>query len=93
MSKHEESVKAKIDARCAAGLVKHGVSMERDDLSQIEWLEHLQAECLDGAIYAERAIHDLKSKIAEQAEAPAELPAGWVDSRTDKRHCDRGEGG
>jgi len=74
VSKHEEAVKAKIDARCAAGLAKYGVSMERGDLSQIEWLEHLQAECLDGAIYAERAIHDLKAKMVGRGQA--EMPEG-----------------
>jgi hypothetical protein len=78
MSKHEEAVKSKIDARCAAGLVKYGVSMERTDLTRLQWLQHAQDEAMDLCVYLQLLIDD------EQAEAPAELPEGWVDSRDRK---------
>lgn len=35
---------------------KYGVSLERDDLSIVDWLRHAQEEALDEACYLERAI-------------------------------------
>ena len=54
MSAIEEKVIEKIRERAAVGLGKYGVTMERDDLSTEEWLNHLQEELLDGAVYIER---------------------------------------
>ena len=41
------------------GLSKYGVNTERDDLSTLEWLQHLQEELMDGCVYIEK----LKSEI------------------------------
>ena len=54
MSIYEEKVIAKIRQREEVGLKKYGVTMEREDLTNIEWLTHLQEELLDGAVYIER---------------------------------------
>ena len=54
MSIYEEKVIAKIRQRAEVGLKKYGVTMEREDLTNIEWLTHLQEELLDGAVYIER---------------------------------------
>jgi hypothetical protein len=54
-----ESVKRLLDERAARGLQKYGVTTERDDLSELEWLRHLQDELLDGAIYCQRNIKRL----------------------------------
>ncbi len=51
-----ESVCRKLQYRSAKGLVKYGVTTERIDLTQREWLEHLQEELLDGAVYIERIL-------------------------------------
>ena len=54
MSSIEEKVIDKIRERAEVGLAKYGVTMEREDLTRIEWLTHLQEELLDGAVYIER---------------------------------------
>lgn len=42
-------------SRSDVGLKKYGKSMDRDDLSLVEWLTHLQEELLDAAQYVEAA--------------------------------------
>jgi hypothetical protein len=59
MSKIEEEVISKIKRRAEFGLKKYGVSMERDDLTEIQWLQHLQDELMDGAVYVQRIMDDL----------------------------------
>ena len=54
MSSIEEKVIDKIRERAEVGLAKYGVTMEREDLTRIEWLTHLQEELFDGAVYIER---------------------------------------
>lgn len=40
-------------ARSRRGYDKYGTTTERKDLSILEWLQHLQEELLDAAIYVE----------------------------------------
>ena len=54
MSKIEESVIQKIRDRAEVGKKKYNVTMERNDLTRVQWLNHLQEELLDGAIYIEK---------------------------------------
>lgn len=58
MSKVEEAVSAKILKRAEVGLAKYGVTMERTDLSRLEWLIHAQEEAMDLAVYLERLIQE-----------------------------------
>ena len=48
----------KIRNRAEIGLKKYGTTMARKDLSILEWLQHLQEELLDGAVYIERLQDD-----------------------------------
>ena len=57
MSEVENEVCAIIQARAkkVQGTSKYnGETMERDDLSHDEWLEHLQHELMDAVIYVQR---------------------------------------
>ena len=54
MSAIEERVVSTIRERAEIGYRKYGVTMEREDLTLIQWLNHLQEELLDGAIYLEK---------------------------------------
>jgi len=56
----EDRVIEKIQTRRAAGFKKYGVTMEREDLSELDWLIHAQEEALDLAIYLQKLI-DKKS--------------------------------
>ena len=42
-----------LKTRMEAGYKKYGVTTERDDLTTLQWLIHLQEELLDAAIYVE----------------------------------------
>ena len=56
MSKIEEKVCERILERAKVGKSKYGVTMEREDLSRLEWLKHAQEELLDGAVYLQKLI-------------------------------------
>ena len=43
------------------GMIKYGVNTERKDLSTLEWLQHLQEELMDAAVYIEK----LKSEMED----------------------------
>ena len=52
----EERVIDKIRERKRIGLKKYGISVKDNPLSKLEWLNHLQEELLDAAIYTEKLI-------------------------------------
>lgn len=58
MSKIEDAVVAKLQKRAEAGLAKYGTTMERTDLTYLDWLKHAQEEAMDLAVYLERLIQD-----------------------------------
>ena len=53
-----ESVIDQFKNRSAVGIKKYGVTLDRDDLTMLEWLKHLQEELMDATLYIEK----LKSK-------------------------------
>ena len=56
MSSIEDEVCKKIQARSDVGKEKYGVTMEEEILSIREWLNHLQQELMDAAVYAEKVL-------------------------------------
>ena len=52
----EESVCYKILKRSEVGRKKYGVTMEREDLTELQWLIHAQEEAMDLAVYLEKLI-------------------------------------
>ena len=70
MSKIEDKVCAKIQARAETGKKKYGVTMEREDLSNEEWLIHLQEELMDASVYVERILSLLPLIQPLNEEAP-----------------------
>ena len=59
MSKIEDKVIDQIRQRAKDGKNKYGVTMERDDLTLKEWVQHAQEEAMDLAVYLEK----IKSKL------------------------------
>lgn len=49
-----EAVREMLLDRSVVGLKKYGVTTERTDTDFIGWIEHLQQELLDAAIYCQR---------------------------------------
>lgn len=68
MSLYEDNVCDKIQQRADVGKRKYGVTMEREDLSTIEWLVHLQEELMDAAVYVERLINEFQNVVATVTE-------------------------
>ncbi len=66
MSKIEDAVAKKIQERAELGKNKYGVTMERDDLSNLQWLVHAQEEAMDLAVYLERIIQEFTTKESHQ---------------------------
>lgn len=58
----EEAVCAQIRARRDAGRAKYKTTMERTDLTPLQWLQHAQEEALDLAIYLEKLRRELQAK-------------------------------
>ena len=52
----EGKVIYKIAARAKLGKEKYGVTMEREDLTRIQWLIHAQEEAMDMAVYLQKLI-------------------------------------
>ena len=62
MDENVENVVSQLRAREERGLSKYGVNTERTDLSTLEWLQHLQEELMDGAVYVEKIKQELLEK-------------------------------
>jgi hypothetical protein len=41
-------------SRSETGMRKYGVTMDRDDLTFTQWMQHLQEELMDAIIYIEK---------------------------------------
>ena len=54
-----ESVIEQFKQRSEVGISKYGVTLDREDLTMLEWLKHLQEELMDATLYIEK----LKSKL------------------------------
>lgn len=56
MDSINQAVITKLRERAKLGHKKYGVTMDRTDLTELEWLEHAQSELMDGAVYLEKMI-------------------------------------
>lgn len=61
-----KSVVDKYQQRSDVGQKKYGVTLERNDLNFLEWMEHLQEELMDATLYIEK----LKSELQENPSFP-----------------------
>lgn len=53
------SVMAKYAERSNTGLRKYGTTLERNDLTLEQWINHLQEELMDATLYLERIKKDI----------------------------------
>jgi hypothetical protein len=68
--KNVETIRQKLLDRSVVGLVKYGVTTERTDIDHNGWLNHLQEELLDAAIYIEAANKSLNLYVLTQEVNP-----------------------
>jgi len=55
-----EAVINQFKQRSDVGIEKYGVTLDRNDLSSLEWIQHLQEELMDAVLYLEKLKHELK---------------------------------
>ncbi len=55
-----ENVREMLYNRMKAGYKKYGTTTERTDIDLTGWLQHLQEELLDAAVYIERLKKEIK---------------------------------
>ena len=63
-----KSVIDKFAQRSRIGIQKYGVTLDRDDLTDLQWIEHAQEEAMDLILYLEKIkqVH----KTAKQKKVP-----------------------
>jgi hypothetical protein len=54
MDKIVKNVIDKFKERSDVGIEKYGVTLEREDLTTLEWINHAQEEAMDFCLYLER---------------------------------------
>lgn len=57
------SVMTKFYERSKVGIKKYNTTLDRDDLSPIEWLNHAQDEAMDLCLYLERLKKKIQGKL------------------------------
>jgi hypothetical protein len=58
--KFVQAVKNKFEQRSQTGIKKYNTTLEREDLSLFDWLNHLQEELMDATLYVEKLKSELK---------------------------------
>lgn len=46
--------------RSDVGIKKYGVTLDRNDLSTLEWINHAQQEAMDFVLYLEKLKHEIE---------------------------------
>ena len=60
MDRNVKNVIVQLRSREEQGLLKYGVNTERKDLTNLEWLQHLQEELMDASVYIEKLKNEMK---------------------------------
>jgi hypothetical protein len=51
------------------GFTKYNNTLDRKDLSKVEWINHAQEELMDGILYLERLKQELNEQTTEDSQA------------------------
>lgn len=54
-----KQVKEKFSERSEIGIAKYGTTLDRGDLSLVNWLNHLQEELMDATLYIQKLKNEL----------------------------------
>ena len=57
-----ESVIEQFKQRSNVGINKYGVTLDREDLNALQWLQHLQEELMDATLYVQKLKQKLNDK-------------------------------
>lgn len=56
-----DSILNKFVDRAEMGFTKYNNTLDRKDLSKLEWINHAQEELMDGILYLERLKHEIQN--------------------------------
>lgn len=65
IDKNVEAIRQALLERMQRGYTKYGVTTERTDIDLLGWLQHLQEELLDAAVYVERLKDELRTSSSK----------------------------
>ena len=68
-----EQVKENFTQRSQTGIAKYGTTLERGDLSLLDWLNHLQEELMDATLY----IQKLKNELSQNPNGIVIAKESW----------------
>ncbi len=57
-----KSVIEQFEKRSEVGIKKYGVTLDRTDLTTLEWIEHAKQEAMDFVLYLERLKREIENK-------------------------------
>ena len=57
-----ESIINQFKDRSNLGIKKYGVTLDREDLTTLDWIEHAKTEAMDFILYLERLKKELTNK-------------------------------
>jgi len=69
-------VLSRFSERSQVGITKYNTTLERTDLSTLEWLTHAQEEAMDFVLYLERLKDEYKLKQQEKEDYPCSFENG-----------------
>jgi PAS domain-containing protein len=72
MSKILDAIINDLQSREQRGVAKYGTTVDRTDLTRLQWLQHAYEECLDQAVYLRRLIAESSPKALELRAEEAE---------------------
>jgi hypothetical protein len=64
-----DSILNKFVDRAEMGFNKYNNTLDRKDLSKVEWINHAQEELMDGILYLERLKQELNEQTTEDSQA------------------------
>jgi hypothetical protein len=76
-----ENVISKFSSRSDVGVKKYGTTLEDNELTLIEWLNHLQEELMDATLYVQ--------KLKEELEANQKFPDGHIITKESWDNADK----
>lgn len=76
-----ENVVAKFSSRSEAGVKKYGTTLEDNELTLIQWLNHLQEELMDATLYVQ--------KLKEELEENPKFPDGHIVTKESWDRADK----
>jgi hypothetical protein len=71
MDKILEEVIYKMRERSEVGIKKYGTTLDREDLSHLDWLNHLQEELMDAINYIQKLKHNEITRVSNTNQRPS----------------------